>query len=181
MDDVIIQLGYVAIFVGTFLEGESILALGGLAAKHGYLSFPVVVAVAVLGGFLGDQFFFFVGRRYGDRVSVRLPFVSAKVLRVQALLRRWDILAVILIRFLYGLRIAGPIVIGSCGIAPWRLALFNFIGALIWAPLVAGIGYVAGHALGEWVGRLQKIEIFLVMAAVLAAAALWFVIEWRRR
>jgi membrane protein DedA with SNARE-associated domain len=88
---------------------------------------------------------------------------------------------VILIRFLYGLRIAGPIVIGSCGIAPWRLALFNFIGALIWAPLVAGIGYVAGHALGEWVGRLQQIEIFLVMAAVLAAAALWFVIEWRRR
>jgi len=181
MDDVIIQLGYVAIFVGTFLEGESILALGGLAAEHGYLSFPVVVAVAVLGGFLGDQFFFFVGRRYGDRVLVRFPFVSAKALRVQALLRRWDILAVILIRFLYGLRIAGPIVIGSCGIAPWRLALFNFIGALIWAPLVAGIGYVAGQALGEWVGRLQQIEIFLVMAAVLAAAALWFVIEWRRR
>ena len=51
MDDVIIQLGYVAIFVGTFLEGESILALGGLAAEHGYLSFPVVVAVAVLGVF----------------------------------------------------------------------------------------------------------------------------------
>jgi membrane protein DedA with SNARE-associated domain len=125
--------------------------------------------------------FFFIGRRYGDRVLVRFPFVSAKVLRVQALLKRWDILAVILIRFLYGLRIAGPIVIGSCGIVPWRLALFNFIGALIWAPLVAGIGYVAGRALGEWVGRLQQIEIFLVMAAVLAAAALWFVIEWRRR
>jgi membrane protein DedA with SNARE-associated domain len=181
MDDVIIHLGYLAIFVGTFLEGESILALGGLAAEHGYLSFPVVVAVAVLGGFLGDQFFFFVGRRYGDRVLARFPFVSAKVPRVQALLRRWDILAVILIRFLYGLRIAGPIVIGSCGIALWRLVLFNLIGALIWALLVAGIGYVAGQALGEWVGRLQQSEIFLVMAAVLAAVALWLVIKWRRR
>jgi membrane protein DedA with SNARE-associated domain len=181
MDDVIIHLGYLAIFVGTFLEGESILALGGLAAEHGYLSFPVVVAVAVLGGFLGDQFFFFVGRRYGDRVLARFPFVSAKALRVQALLRRWDILAVILIRFLYGLRIAGPIVIGSCGIALWRLVLFNLIGALIWALLVAGIGYVAGQALGEWVGRLQQSEIFLVMAAVLAAVALWLVIKWRRR
>src|ERR1035437_10305952 len=74
MDDVIIHLGYAAIFVGTFLEGESILALGGLATEHGYLSFPAVVGVAVLGGFLGDQFFFFVGRRYGDRVLVRFPF-----------------------------------------------------------------------------------------------------------
>src|ERR1035437_7311575 len=158
MDDVIIHLGYAAIFVGTFLEGESILALGGLATEHGYLSFPAVVGVAVLGGFLGDQFFFFVGRRYGDRVLVRFPFVSAKVLRVQALLRRWDILAVILIRFLYGLRMAGPIVIGSCGIAPWRLALFNFIGALIWAPLVAGHGYFAGQAVGEGGGRLAQLS-----------------------
>ncbi len=181
MDDVIAHLGYMAIFAGTFLEGESVLALGGLAAEHGYLSFPVVVVVAVLGGFLGDQLFFFVGRRYGDRVLVRFPFVAAKVLRVQALLRRWDILTVILIRFLYGLRIAGPIVIGSCGISPWRLALFNFIGALIWAPLVAGIGYTAGRALDEWVGRLQQIEILLVMAVVLAAAVSWIVIEWRRR
>ena len=181
MDDVIAHLGYVAVFVGTFLEGESILALGGVAAAYGYLSFPVVVAVAVLGGFLGDQLFFFVGRRYGDRVLTRFPSVSAKVPRVQALLRRWDILAVILIRFLYGLRIAGPIVIGSCRIAPWRLALFNFIGALIWAPLVAGIGYVAGQALDDWVGRLRHLEILVLMVAVLAAVAWWFVIEWRRR
>jgi membrane protein DedA with SNARE-associated domain len=181
MDDAIAHLGYAAVFAGTFLEGESILALGGAAAAYGYLSFPVVVAIAILGGFLGDQFFFFVGRRYGDRVLARFPSVSAKVPRVQALLRRWDILAVILIRFLYGLRIAGPIVIGSCGIAPWRLALFNFIGALIWAPLVAGIGYVAGQALDDWVVRLRHLEILLLMAIVLAAVALWFVIEWRRR
>lgn len=181
MDYVIAHLGYLAVFVGTFIEGESILVLGGVAAAYGYLSFPVVVAVAVLGGFLGDQLFFFVGRRYGNRVLARFPSVSAKVPRVQALLRRWDILAVILIRFLYGLRIAGPIVIGSCRIAPWRLALFNFIGALIWAPLVAGIGYFAGQALDNWVGRLRHLEILVLMVAVLAAVVWWFVIEWRRR
>ena len=175
------HLGYVAVFVGTVVEGESILVLGGVAAAYGYLSFPVVVAIAVLGGFLGDQLFFFVGRRYGDRVLARFPAVSAKAPRVQALLRRWDILVVILIRFLYGLRIAGPIVIGSCGIAPWRLALFNFIGALIWAPLVAGIGYLAGQALDNWVGRLRHVEILVLMVAMLAAVAWWFVIAWRRR
>ena len=181
MDGVMAHLGYVAVFVGTVVEGESILVLGGVAAAYGYLSFPVVVAIAVLGGFLGDQLFFFVGRRYGDRVLARFPAVSAKAPRVQALLRRWDILVVILIRFLYGLRIAGPIVIGSCGIAPWRLALFNFIGALIWAPLVAGIGYLAGQALDNWVGRLRHVEILVLMVAMLAAVAWWFVIAWRRR
>ena len=62
--------GYLAVAIGTFLEGETILALGGLAAHRGYLSFRDVVIVALLCGFAGDQFFFFLGRYHGDRKSV---------------------------------------------------------------------------------------------------------------
>ena len=181
MEDLIAQLGYVAIFIGTFLEGETVLGLGGVAAGYGYLSLPGVIAVAVLGAFLGDQTAFFVGRRYGQRVLARFPALAAKAPRVQELVRRWDAPAVIVLRFLYGLRIAGPIVIGSCGISPWRLAFFNFIGVLIWAPLVTGIGYLAGQALEAWVGRLRHVQIVLLMAIVLAAVICWLVIGWRRR
>ena len=53
------------------------------------------------------------------------------------------------IRFAYGLRIAGPIVIGMSTISPRRFLLFNAIGALLWAPLIAGIRYLFGHAI-EW-------------------------------
>jgi membrane protein DedA with SNARE-associated domain len=180
LEDLIAQLGYAAIFVGTFLEGETILALGGVAAAYGYLSLPGVMAVAVLGAFLGDQTAFFIGRRYGHRVLVRFPALAAKAPRVQELVRRWDAPAVIVLRFLYGLRIAGPIVIGSCGISPWRLAFFNFIGTLLWAPLVAGIGYFAGQALEAWIGRMRHVQIVLLMGMVLAAVVLWIVISWRR-
>ncbi len=181
MEELIAELGYVAIFFGTFLEGESILALGGLAASYGYLTFPYVVGVAVLGAFLGDQVCFFIGRRYGARLLARFPSLAAKAPRIQALVRRWDALAVIVLRFLYGLRLAGPLVIGSCGISPWRLALFNFIGALLWAPLIAGIGYAAGQALERWLGRLQHLQIALVMVLVLAGTLAWLLIQWRRR
>jgi membrane protein DedA with SNARE-associated domain len=181
MQDLIANLGYIAIFFGTFLEGESILALGGLAASYGYLTFWYVVGVATLGAFLGDQACFFVGRRYGERALARYPSLAAKAPRVQALVRRWDALAVIVLRFAYGLRIAGPLVIGSCGISPWRLALFNFIGALIWAPIVAGVGYVAGQALEAWIGRLKHVQIVMLMALILAAMLVWLVARLRRR
>ena len=181
MDDLVTQLGYVAIFIGTFLEGETILALGGLAASYGYLTFVYVCGVAALGAFLGDQLCFFIGRRYGGRILARFPSLAAKAPRVQALVRRWDALAVIVLRFLYGLRIAGPLVIGSCGIPPWRLALFNFIGALIWAPIVAGIGYFAGQALEYWIGRLKHVQIVVLMAVVLAVMLFWLVTRLRRR
>jgi membrane protein DedA with SNARE-associated domain len=181
MEELIATHGYIAVFIGTFLEGETILALAGVAAAYGYLSFALVCAVAVMGAFLGDQVCFFVGRRYGHRVLARFPKLAAKAPRVQALLRRWDAPAVIMLRFAYGLRIAGPIVIGTCGISPWRLAFFNFIGALIWAPIVAGVGYLAGYALHEWMGKLKNAQVAILVAALLIAAVVWLVLRRRHK
>ena len=181
MEDLIADFGYIAIFVGTFLEGELVLALGGVAAAHGYLSFTMVVLVAITGGFLGDQTCFWLGRRYGPRVLARYPALAAKAPRVQNLLRRWDAMAVIVLRFAYGLRIAGPIIIGTCGISPWRLAFFNFIGVLIWAPIVAGVGYVAWYAIEQWIGRIKHVQIALLMAIVLVVIIGWIVAQVRRR
>jgi membrane protein DedA with SNARE-associated domain len=171
----------VALFIGTLLEGETIVFLAGLAAHHGYLWFPAVVAVAVVGGFISDQILFFVGRRYGERVFARFPGVAARVPRAQALLKRWDVLAIFLVRFLYGLRIAAPIVIGSCGIAPWRLALFDFLGAVLWAFVVAGLGYFAGQAVQYWIARLDLSVVLVLMAVALLAGAAWHILRARRR
>ena len=48
--------GLLAVAIGAFLEGETVLALAGLAAYRGYLDFYTVVVVAMICGFLGDQF-----------------------------------------------------------------------------------------------------------------------------
>ena len=171
--------GYFALFIGTLLEGETLLALAGYAAQQGWMSFPVVVGIAVVGGFLGDQFFFFLGRRYGDRLLTRYPKLAAKAPKVKALLCRWDAPLVVMIRFMYGLRIAGPIIIGSAGISAWRLAFFNFIGALIWAPVVAAAGYLAGHALQKIIEDIHQAETALMVVVVCAFVVGWLV--YRRR
>jgi membrane protein DedA with SNARE-associated domain len=181
VENLLAQFGYVTVFLGTFLEGETILALAGLAAANGYLTLPKVMAVAACGAFLGDQACFFLGRRYGQRILQRFPSLAAKAPRVQELIRRWDAPAVVMLRFCYGLRIAGPIIIGSCGISPWRLAFFNLVGTLVWAPVVAGIGYFAGQAIQHWLGRIQHLQLAILMLAVLAAMVAWFVFQSRRR
>jgi membrane protein DedA with SNARE-associated domain len=181
MEDLIAQLGYVTLFVGTFLEGESVLALAGVAASYGYLTFEYVIAVAALGAFCGDQACFFIGRRYGASIMARYPSLAAKAPRVEQLVRRWNAPAVIVLRFLYGLRIAGPIVIGSFGISPWRLAFFNAIGTLIWAPLVASIGYFAGYTFEAWIGRLKHVQIVFLMIVLVGIVIAWLLLQSRRR
>jgi membrane protein DedA with SNARE-associated domain len=58
LDRLIDTYGYWVILVGTLLEGETILILGGFAAYQGYLALPGVILMAFMGGLCGDQLFF---------------------------------------------------------------------------------------------------------------------------
>ena len=155
--------------------------LAGVAAHHGYLWLPAVLGVAMSGAFIADQLLFFVGRRYGYWVLARFPALGRRAPRVQAMLRRRDATAIILMRFLWGLRTAAPIIIGSCGIAPWRLVLFDFIGVVLWGTAVAGAGYFAGEVLRQWAGRLDASSLLLLMALLLLIGTTWNVLKAARR
>ena len=170
--------GYLAVAVGTFLEGETILLMAGFAAHRGYLDLWKVILVAFVAGFLGDQFYFFLGQRYGDRILARFPSWKPRAKKVQALLRKYDTALVLGIRFLYGLRIVGPIVIGMSHVPLFRLVTLNAIGAAIWAPLIAGGGYLFGNTLELVLADVKRYEeIVLALLAFLGLVA-WVV---RRR
>ena len=167
--------GYLAVFIGTLLEGEAILMLAAYAAHQEYLSLPLVIVVAFFGATMGDQIFFLLGRRFGTRLLERFPSLRARTGRVDQLLLRYHGSVIIGIRFAYGLRIAGPIAIGMSTLPAWRFFVFNAIGALIWAPLIAGVGYLFGHTL-EWllvdfkryetIGFVALIGVLVVVAAI---------------
>jgi membrane protein DedA with SNARE-associated domain len=173
--------GYLAVFVGTLLEGETLLALAGLAAHRGYLALPWVIAVAALGAFLGDQVYFLVGRRNGARVLARFPRLAPGIERIERLLERYGAPIVVLVRFLYGLRAVGPIAIGMTGMGWGRFAALNALGAALWAALVASLGYALGNALTLILGDLQRIEGVLFAAVAVAGIAAALIVWARRR
>ena len=138
--------GYIAVAVGALLEGETILALAGLAAHRGYLDLPIVIAVAAVFGFAGDQFFFTLGRYQGARILARYPDAQRRAEQLDRMLARWHAPVIILIRFMYGFRILGPVMLGMSSVKHSTFALYNAIGALLWAPLIAGLGFLFGEA-----------------------------------
>ena len=113
----ILSYGYLAVFVGTLLEGESILLAAGFAAHRGLLDLPVVIVVAVLGATLGDQLAFLLGRWKGRALIARFPSLAKQQPRVHDLLERHATLFILTLRFLYGLRIAGPMLLGTSRVA----------------------------------------------------------------
>ena len=84
--ELLVDYGYLAVFIGSLLEGETILVLAGFAAHQGYLSLPVTLVLAFAGGTLGDQVFFWLGRRWGSSLLQRIPNAERHVQRVKDLL-----------------------------------------------------------------------------------------------
>lgn len=138
--------GLIAVLVGTFFEGETILVLGGIAAKMGHLSLPMVMVMAFIGSLLGDQLWFFVGRFGGDWVMRRRPQWKPGLRKALERLERNQVWFILCFRFLYGLRSVAPFAIGMSRVRTPTYVILNLIGAAIWAAVVAMLGYVFGHA-----------------------------------
>jgi len=176
--DLIREYGYFAVFLGTFLEGETILVMAGFAAHRGYLQLPGVIAVAAIGGTLGDQFYFYLGRRYGRQILARMPQLRRRVARVKALLRYYHLPLILSVRFMYGLRTVGPFAFGVSRLGRLRFFVLNLAGALLWAPLVGGAGYLFGSVLAFFLADLRRYEGALLALMAGVGAVLWLL---RRR
>ncbi|MDO8590670.1 MAG: DedA family protein, partial [bacterium] len=69
--DFIVSYGYVAILLGSFFEGETILIIGGLAVHQGLLDLPLVFLCSLAGTLVSDNTFFLLGRYKGHKLVAK--------------------------------------------------------------------------------------------------------------
>ena len=155
--------------VGCFLEGETILLLGGVAAEQGYLSLPGGIVAAFVGSMSGDQLFFYVGRCYGPGLIERKPRLKKASVVLQERLAKRQTLLILGFRFLYGLRSAAPFVFGASAVGRGRFALFNACAAAIGANALAYGGYLAGRAFTGFALHFARYELEALAAAAVGA------------
>jgi membrane protein DedA with SNARE-associated domain len=170
-----------ALFVGTFVPGEVILPLAGVAAATtGVLAWPAAAACATAGGLLADQLTYWLGRRLAARRG-NLPATSGQgpsrgrlampAAVVRELYRRHGALALVLGRFVAGV---APFVAPGAGWAgmPYRRFLpANALANVLWGPVMVGTGYLFGIQAARLQGPWRWAGL-AVTVAVLAAAFL---------
>ena len=167
--------GYWVLAAGCLLEGETVLVLAGLAAERGYLHPFGVVAVASVTAFIGDQALFWLGRWRGPALLARWPSIAAKAGRVHELIHRYHAAVIIGMRFAYGLRIPGPILIGMSTLPAARFAVINAFGAVLWACVVGGLGWLSGRLAETVFGNIKHVELWLFLGIVAIAATIWLI------
>lgn len=159
----------------------ALVALGAVAAAEGVPNLWALMGVAAVGGFLGDNIAYFIGRVTGLgrlRDSQR-PRVRAFVNWVARLLLRRGGMIIIACRYLPAGRQVVNFTAGAMEFPRRRFILFDSIGVTTWAAYNVGIGALAG----TW---LEEQPLYGVLVAIVLALALGWVAEimgqrWRDR
>jgi membrane protein DedA with SNARE-associated domain len=139
----------------------SIITMGALA-RTGDASLAVAVLAAVPALIMFDWVFWLAGRRWGHRALTMFlgrgkPKRDRQIRRLEGVMRRLGPGAVL---FSYVLPLPTALIDAAAGWVGMRLRTFlilDFLGALLWTALLAGLGYAVGqpavdvaHAVGRY-------------------------------
>jgi membrane protein DedA with SNARE-associated domain len=167
------RFGYLAVFVGTFLEGEAILVMAGFFAERGYLNIVTVTTVAFAGAYLGHIFWFWLGRAHGMRMLDRFPRMKLHFGKSIRMFERYGPAAIIITQWLYGLRITCAVIIGISRISVVKFLIYEAISCLLWAVVIAYAGYYFGAAIETLLGRAEHVEKYGLLLIIVIALSVW--------
>ncbi|RWA74902.1 DedA family protein [Mesorhizobium sp.] len=174
----IAQYGLVAVFLGCVAEGESAAILGGFFAHQQVFVLWQAFVAAFLGAFLGDTFFFTLGRSFADHPYVRRLRRRPGFRRAYRLLNTHPNIFVLTNRYIYGMRLVGGIAAGLSTVSVPRFVILNAISSAVWAALFGTVGYVFGlgaeRMVGQAFARHERLLIALAVGLGVAVLA-WLV------
>src|SRR5437867_8780483 len=175
------KFGYLAVFIGTFLEGETILVMAGFAAQRGYMRLPLVAIAAMLGAYVGHVFWFWLGRTQGVRLLDRFPKMKKHFGKGIRMFERYGAPAIFITQWLYGLRITCAVIIGISKISTVKFLVYEAITCIIWAIIIASAGYVFGTAVERILGRAAHIERYGLIVLVAVGLGVWLYHRWKEK
>ena len=153
-----------------FLPGDSLLFTAGLLANQADPFAPLwlVLVVAPIAAFLGDQVGFFLGHKFHPYIENRPDgkiFKREYVRQTEDYFDKHGPITVILCRFVPIVRTYAPLVAGMAGMHYRTFVIYNALGALLWGSGVVALGAILGEI--EFVrNNIEAIFLVIVFCSV---------------
>lgn len=173
--DKIKEYGYIILFLWCILEGELALIMGGILSHSKDMYLPLGIFIAGLGGFTGDQIYFYIGRFNKKYINKKLSKQRRKFAIAHILLQKYGWPIIFIQRYMYGLRTILPMAIGTTRYSAKKFALINLISAWCWASLTMipawyfgeEIFILIGWAKNHWYFAIPLIMLFVLTLVII--------------
>lgn len=188
------NLVHLGLFLAAFIDatgvpfpGRALLVAAGATMAAGWTDVAIMTLAAALGAILGDHAWYAAGRLgAGDRITklyCRLSLASGRCQqRARSRFERFGPLAIVIGRFVAGVRFVATPLAGGGAISYPRYLLYEIIGALVWAGVLIVLGYALGAPGRALMVRYGSGPVLAVLIALtLAPLAIVLVRLVRRR
>ncbi len=175
--EIIEQYGIYAVFFLCTVEGDITLLISGVLAHGGFFgaySFIKVLFFGTLGGMVGDAVGYGAGRLFHENAK-HYRFYQVAQPRVEKLIEKFGNSAIIISKYIYGLRVAMCVFYGVGKMPFWRFVGLSALSCGIWVTVLSGVGYFFSGAVTSIIGDYKRIGIalfFIVMVMVIVFYAI---------
>jgi len=176
--DLIAQYGIYAVFALCTVEGDITLLISGTMAQSGLFGnwgFLKVFAAGTLGGIVGDSVGYAIGRLFHENAK-DYRFYQVAQPRVEKLTEKFGGFAIIISKYIYGIRVAVCLSYGVSKMPYLRFLGLSAISCSLWVLLLAGLGYFFSGAVTSMIGDFQQVG-FALFFVVMFGVIIFYVIE----
>jgi membrane protein DedA with SNARE-associated domain len=159
-------LVYALIFLGMFIEGDVILFLSFYLANQGELNLFVLIAVTLVGVFLGDMCWY----KFGIYPEKWFPFLKKRIEKISAILddqlQKNLFRTVLISKFTYNLHHITLMRVGALQIPFKKYLKTDILSSIIWIISIGGLGYVSSLSFSLFKKYLKFAEIGLLISLI---------------
>jgi len=176
--ELVAEFGIIAVFALCTVEGDitlllsGVMAHGGLFGKYGFLW---VLLFGTLGGVVGDCFGYGIGRVFHENAK-DYRFYQVAQPRVEKLIEKFGGFAIIISKYIYGIRVAMCVFYGVGKMPFLRFLGLSTISCSLWVFILSGIGYFFSGAVTSMIGDFKQVGVALFFI-VLFGVIVFYVIE----
>jgi membrane protein DedA with SNARE-associated domain len=183
IEEIIREYGIYAVFALCTVEGDITLLISGTLAHGGYFdqhqspfySFIRVLIFGTAGGMVGDMVSYVAGRTFRKTVDRYSFYLMAKP-RIERLISKFGNYALIISKYIYGIRVAMCLFYGVAKMPFWRFLWLDAISCGLWVLLLSSAGYFFSGAVTSVIGDFQQIGVALFFI-VMTGVVVFYVVE----
>ena len=168
----LINWGYLAIMLGVFIEGEIFLIMVGIATATALFSYPLAILAATFAAILHDNSLFIFSKLMGKKIFEKKAAWHYKAQKSLKILDKYESLAILSIRFLYGLRTITLLMVGLGKVNRIKFICLDSISSFIWSVIYISLGYLFGNTIlrfidntdiKDWISHNKHLSIFILI------------------
>ena len=164
------------------LPADTVVAFGSFIAARGQASAIGSFAATLIGNLAGAMFMYWVGARYGaERVLRRLGGGEKGSQKLEALYGKYGVWALVVSRFLPGVRALVPPFAGALRLGAVKSAVAMGLASAVWYGAITYFAFTAGANFEALQAKVAQGQKWLAIGAVVMVAAVLVVWALRRR